>query len=111
MLLEQNQQTKLNEQEQFTKMPLTLTPENSEIIDNLCEIIWHNPKLELLNLSNTGLIQPALHKLAQALKYGLAIKSLRMSGNLSLKGDLKMVALVGNCSVFERPLPVRNWNE
>ena len=74
-------------------------------------MIWHNPKLELLNLSNTGLIQPAIHRLAQSLKYGLAIKSLRMSGNLSLKGDEKLVQVLQPCQIYQKPLPVRTWNE
>jgi hypothetical protein len=48
----------------------------------------HSPKLILLDLSNTNLIELAMRKIGKSLNDALSIKSIHFSGNKGITPDL-----------------------
>lgn len=48
----------------------------------------HSPKLILLDLSNTNLIELAMRKIGKSLRDALSVKSIHFTGNKGITADL-----------------------
>ena len=66
---------------------MELTPENIAILDCFKDFIKYNPHLQVLDLSNTKLNNPAILYLAYILRRALQLQTLFLSGNMSRPRD------------------------
>jgi hypothetical protein len=51
---------------------------------NISQFLKHNVKLIMLDLSNCGLIDAAIFKIANSCKKALSVRSVHLSGNLGI---------------------------
>lgn len=63
-----------------------MTPFNERVVGNICKFIKENHSLQLLDLSNTRLIDIAMRKIVRSLKKSPSLQSLHLSGNQNIDG-------------------------
>lgn len=65
-----------------------LTPQNQNVINNLCKFIKFNPNLKLLDLSDTGLNEIAIKIIIKAIKKSVSLKTINLTGNNGITEEI-----------------------